>query len=139
MILGVGIDLVTINRFESWTEFPVQQLEKIYSSQELQDSLDTNTRYIPEKLATRFATKEAFYKAISATLVNLKKNNQEFSLKTLSPHVEVIADEWGVPKLQVNWQILEKLANTKLPNLQVHLSLSHEKTMAVAMVVIEGE
>lgn len=138
MILGIGIDLVTINRFESWTEFPIQQLEKIFSPNELRECVDSNNEYIPEKLATRFAAKEAFYKAISATLVSLKKNNQEFSLKKLSPHVVVITAEWGVPRLQVNWQRLEQLANAQLPNLQVHLSLSHEKTMAVAMVVIEG-
>jgi holo-[acyl-carrier protein] synthase len=138
MIYGIGIDLVTINRFESWTEFPVQQLEKIFSPQELQECLDSNNQYILEKLAARFAAKEAFFKAFSATLVALKQNKLKFSLKALSPHISVVTGEWGVPMLVVDWQQAEKLGNAKLQSLQVHLSLSHEKTMAVAMVVIES-
>lgn len=136
MICGVGTDIVDVTRFARWTDYPETQLQKTFTQQELIDCT-INGILNPEKMATRFAAKEAFYKALSATLVNLKLNKQTFSFIATCPHVAVAIGPWGVPTLQVDWQELQKYAAVSFPALSCYLSLSHEKTMAIAFVIIE--
>ena len=139
MIQGIGTDIVAVDRFERWAEYPVHQLKKIFTSQELDDCRFDDGKLNIQKLAVRWAAKEAFYKALSATLISLKLNKHPFSFLSICPYVAVAAGEWGVPTLQVDWPIIERCAGVSLPALACYLSLSHEKTMAIAFVVIESE
>ena len=137
MILGIGVDLVEVARFRSWAHAPQQRLRRVFSAQELNDCRLADQTYDPTKLASRFAAKEAVFKALSATLINLKKTQQTFSLLTLCRLVDVTAPVWGVPVLIVDWKALEAIIHQPIPSLTVHLSLSHEQACAVAYVVIE--
>lgn len=93
---------------------------------------------VPEKLAARFAAKEAFFKALSATLEHKRLTQKEFSLSFICRRVSVIQSSWGAPQLVIDWQsISEKIAHV-LPPLSTHLSLSHDGSMAIALVVIEA-
>ncbi len=137
MILGVGVDIVEVARFQSWTKASQQRLSRVFTEQELNDCQRNNNAYDAEKLAARFAAKEAFFKALSATLINLKKTQQTFSLLRLCSAVAVTTPVWGVPVLIVDWKALEKIIHQPLPILTVHLSLSHERSHAIAYVLIE--
>jgi holo-[acyl-carrier protein] synthase len=136
MILGVGTDITEVARFKTWVAYPHVRLLKIFSLQELSDCQNDGQLLIPEKLAARFAAKEAFYKALSATLVALQKTEKTFSFLSIAFLVRVSYAQWGVPKLVIDWVALSKIINSDLPPLQVHLSLTHEKSYALAFVVI---
>ena len=137
MILGVGIDLVSVERFKRWTTYSPAQLARVFSDAELCDCTDAAGVLDPAKLATRFAAKEAFFKALSAALVNLDKTEQTFSLLWLCRHAQVKLGTWGVPVLVVDWAAIEQHIGSPLSKTAVHLSLSHEKEYACAVVDLE--
>ncbi|MBU4387261.1 holo-ACP synthase [Candidatus Dependentiae bacterium] len=137
MILGIGTDIVKISRFNSWINFSKEQFLTIFTEQELQDI------FIKEKLnisvlASRFAAKEAFYKAFSAALVKLDLNKKEFLFLFTCKNIEVIKPEWGVPILKINYSAFEDKLGVKLPKLNVDISISHEKDFAVSFVIISN-
>ena len=167
MICGIGTDIVNITRFHSWVDYPQERLLKIFSAQELVDcstvplasirqaqgerilnpfvvseALAESNPYepailIPEKLAARFAAKEAFFKALSATLERKGLTQKEFSLSFICHTVSVTQTPWGAPQLAIDWQIISKKIDHSLPTLSTHLSLSHDGSIALAFVVIE--
>ena len=136
MIVGIGTDIIAVKRFAPWETYTLERLQKIYSEQELAACKKKNV-FDVQKLATRFAAKEAFFKALSATLVTLGFTQQQFSFMFTCTYVEVLAGEWGVPVLHVDWQAFERKCGVCLPLLQVSVSLSHEREYAGAFVIIE--
>lgn len=136
MILGIGTDIIATVRFEKWTKYSQGRLLKIFSAQELLDCQRQDGSYLIEKLAVRFAAKEAFYKALSATLVTLKQTHTTFSFLSITRSIIITYVDWGVPSIVFDWAEFFKRLNTSNVPLQVHLSLSHEKTHVLAFVVI---
>ncbi len=137
MILGIGTDLVEVARFAPWQKYPLAKLERVFANAELADCVMADGSYEPEKLAVRFAAKEAFYKALSAALIELNCTEHSFSLLSISTFIAVIkSDPWQVPRLVVDWSSLEALIGASLPPLSIHLSLSHERAMALAFVIV---
>lgn len=64
MILGIGIDIIEIDRIKKSVEkFGDKFLNKIYTKTELSYCLNKANKY--QHLAARFAAKEAIYKALS--------------------------------------------------------------------------
>lgn len=123
MIRGIGVDLVRIARLEHWAADP-HLLERFFHPGELADS-KREDGWSLTSLAARFAAKEALGKALGLGLRGL-------TLK----EIEVRKDEWGKPGLVFHGHTKELVDKAGI--LHVHLSLSHETDMAVAMVVIEG-
>lgn len=142
MILGVGTDIVLVERIERWKDFSYDQLRRIFSKYELDDcrlqagSTRREGRYNFTRLATRFAAKEAFFKAISRALVKLELTEREFSLFFLCGHVSVEKTMWDVPVLKVNWDAIQEKIGAKLPPMDVEISISHEQRYVVAYVVL---
>ena len=143
MILGIGTDLVQINRFDSWNKFSQDRLRNVFSANEVaqyqtllnQGALDKASTF----LASRFAAKEAFFKAFSSALVKLGLTSQTFNLTFACKQIEVVYSEWGTPDFAVNWKVFETKIQATLPLLNVQLSLSHEKDYALAFVILEGQ
>lgn len=133
-ILGIGVDIVKSERFLRWRDYSYEQLRRVFSKQELEDCAK-NSSYNFMRLAARFAAKEAFFKALSASLVKLEMTKKEFSLLFICPLVEVGKAKWDVPVLKVNWLAIEEVVGV-LPEMSVDLSISHEKEFVVAQVVI---
>lgn len=133
MIRGVGSDIVDIHRFISWRKFSREKLLRIFTEGELAYCMDAQGVYMLEKLAARFAAKEACYKALSSF----------FSLQippflTLAPLIEVCNNQQGRPSLRVAWQVIADKAGITINVAPVtHVSLSHEKAYALAFVVVE--
>lgn len=139
MITGIGIDIVKVSRFSAWIKAPYSHQRTIFSEQEIADSFTRNAKEqcIIEHLAARFAAKEAFYKALSATLTTLNITpKHQFSLVFSAQHTSVTTGNLGAPQLIVAWDSFIEKIGSPLPALTIHLSLSHEKTHAVAFIII---
>jgi len=137
MIFGIGVDIVGVARIAQWERFSDQKLEKIFSDDELADCMQQHIRNW-EKVAARFAAKEAAYKALSQTLQGLGLTANTMSFLVFCKHICIKTNDWG-PHLEIDWLALEQKLHCKLPELTTHLSLSHEKEMAVACVIIEKQ
>lgn len=132
MILGIGIDSVEIERFSKWDKYNQKQLLRIFSSDEISYSMTIPAK-MAERLAARFAAKEAFLKALSATIPN-----HGLSLLTISKNVCVIRLSGQAPILQVNWDALRTACQKAIPeNIVTHISITHTKTMAISFVLCE--
>jgi phosphopantetheine--protein transferase-like protein len=131
MILGIGTDIVDIDRFKKWEDFSHDQYRKVFSDNELKYCKSNNS-----SLASRFAAKEAFYKALSSALFKLELTSTEFSFLFLCKNVEVDKNFWDIPYLKINLVAIEDKIGTKLPDMQVDLSLSHEQRYSIAFVII---
>ncbi len=136
MIMGIGTDIVDVQRFELLLNSHDVSLHKIFTEQELAFCSGPDRAM---RLAARFAAKEAFYKALSSTLVSLRITQKTFTLLFLCPLVSITSSTFDIPTLQVDWKKLEQKLAYELPSLTVHLSLSHEKTHALAFVVVSKE
>ena len=122
MIIGVGIDLVSVSRFlEKITNQPF--VEKIFSSNEIAYCESTSEK--EQHYAVRFAAKEAFLKAIG------KGMSMSFELKD----IEIIKNESEQPLiiLHGNFEKLKKKEGWQ----SIHVLLSHEGDNATAIVIIE--
>lgn len=122
MILGVGIDIVRVERFNSWL-VDRGLLEKYFTIGEIEYVLSQGKRAV-ESLAVRFAAKEALGKSLGFGLCgwNLKE-------------VEVRHRQGGAPFFHFEGRAAEALA--KPENGKYHLSLSHDSSVAVAVVIRE--
>ncbi|MBX9830540.1 4'-phosphopantetheinyl transferase superfamily protein [Candidatus Babeliales bacterium] len=141
MIIGIGTDIAQVARFNAWLSFSREQLYKIFSENELLESgfTELSAHDQVQKLAVRFAAKEAFFKALSAALVQLGLTETTFSFLFLCKHVQVIKQTWEIPQLCVDWQAIERKIGKQLPKLMVHLSLAHERLHVVAFVLLVKE
>lgn len=116
MIVGVGIDVVDVARFEATMERTAGLAERLFTAQE--------RRLKPASLAARFAAKEALAKALGAP-GNLHWHD-----------AEVVTESSGRPYLHVRGTVAARAAALGVINL--HLSLSHDAGIASAVVVAEG-
>lgn len=123
MNLGIGIDAVHISRFSRWLQFHPTTLKRVYSQEELSYCL-SNTIQAPQRLAVRFAAKEALYKALCQFYTY-----PPCLLAELLRHASVRKTR-VYPQLEVAWPAL------KLTPLEIHLSLSHTTELALAYVIV---
>jgi holo-[acyl-carrier protein] synthase len=134
MICGIGIDIVQVSRFDDWISKPHKSLNKIFSETELKQAFSaTNSA---EFFASRFAAKEAFFKALSSVLVQANLTSKEFSFRFLCSCCQIISKKWNVPELEVNWKAINYKIEKAIPNRKVSLSISHEKSFVAAFVTI---
>jgi holo-[acyl-carrier protein] synthase len=121
MISGIGIDIVRIDRFAHWRHKSRTQLRRVLSDQEIDYCLE-NPAFSAHRFAARFAAKEAFLKALRTKI----------PLLTICKAIQVMVTPTG-PELAVNWGLL------KHPPQTCHISISHEKDIAVTYVIIERD
>lgn len=122
MILGLGSDLVRIERFMPWIDNPLATRffhpgELIWCRSRKQGQAAS--------LAARFAAKEAFGKALGSGLRGLKLSD-----------IEVQREVGTAPRLVLHGTALAALE--RLGPARIHLSLSHEAEYAMATVILEG-
>jgi holo-[acyl-carrier protein] synthase len=130
MIFGLGIDSVEIDRFIPWTAFPEKMLLRVFSAQEIDYCLQA-PHLAPERFAVRFAAREAFYKALHPAT-----QHNSMPLLTLFKAMAIGNTPHGAPYLDIDWPTIEK--HLTLPKLlATHLSLTHTKALATAIVIIE--
>jgi len=115
----IGIDIVSHKRIEKvFKQFKYKFLEKIYTKNEIEYCL--NKKSFVECLSARFAAKEACIKAIY----------QYCSVRLEMKQIEICGKR--------NEAAVIKIYSDKLDisNLEILLSISHEKDYSVAVVLI---
>lgn len=116
MIVGIGVDVVDIERFGASLSRTPNLRTRLFTPAEA--DLPVNS------LAARFAAKEAIAKALGAP-------------KGMGWHdAEVIREESGRPLFEIRGTVLA--VADALGVRMVHLSLSHDGGLATAYVVLEG-
>jgi len=116
MILGIGVDLVDIARFEKAVEKTPKLRDRLFTEGEKE--LNSYS------LAARFAAKEALVKAVG------KAEGLSFQ------EVQIVKDDFGKPSFALTGQSQTTVSDRGIANL--HLSLSHDGGIAVAYVIAEG-
>ena len=124
MILGIGVDLVDVRRIEGiifrWQE---RFLKRIFTDTEIHYC--NNKKNPAQRFATRYAAKEAFFKAM------YPKGMEGISLRQIE-----IAQKEGRPYVHLYGPVKE-FADTAGVK-KVHLMLSHDGDYGIANVVLEG-
>jgi holo-[acyl-carrier protein] synthase len=123
MIVGVGLDLVKINRIRAITErWPSKFLDRLYTQAERRYCLARPSPYA--SLAGRFAAKEAVLKALGTGWSD-----------GISWHdIQVLNDRTGRPRATVSGRV--KALMTRAGVTGIHVSLSHDTDYAVAEAVL---
>lgn len=123
MIFGIGTDLVDVERVAEKMEKKEGFRELVFSAHEIAHCETMGHKY--EHYAARFAAKEAFLKALGTGWRNGTAFNE----------IEIYNDRKGKPELRLLGTTANTIAGLNLGKISV--SLSHVKTMACAMVIIE--
>ncbi|OHD12137.1 MAG: holo-[acyl-carrier-protein] synthase [Spirochaetes bacterium GWD1_27_9] len=121
-MFGIGVDIVEVKRFDRLKENE-SFLKKVFTEKEMAYCL--KKKAASECLAVRFAAKEAFAKALGTGFTKGIHFNE----------IEILKDENGKPYFILYNTTKEYFDKLSCKN--IHLSLSHERSHAVAMVVIE--
>ncbi len=116
MIVGVGIDVVDVERFGQALERTPTLRLRLFTESERSLGLAS--------LAARFAAKEALAKSLGAP----------DGMRWLD--ATVIQDGNGQPSLQVSGTVAARAENLGVASF--HLSLSHDAGIASAVVIAEG-
>ncbi len=124
MIIGVGCDLAEVGRIRALLErHGARFLRRVYTVQEAQTCLAR--RDAAPGLAARFAAKEAALKALGTGIAK----------GITFTEVELVS-EGGRPGLRLHGKAQAR--SRALGVRALHVSISHERTHAMAMVIMEG-
>ena len=119
MIVGIGVDIVDVERFKWMIRRSPGALERLFTEHERTDSSGKSRS--AESLAARFAAKEAVIKALG-------------DVGELRPgDCEVITHESGRPELRITGYLAEM--SEQLGVTRWHISLSHDAGQALAYVI----
>jgi len=125
MIRGIGIDTVTISEMAGISEgVGAGAMARMFTAEELTSS--GNTSNPAEYLATRFAAKEAVFKAVAPLLTG-----QYFDLRV----VETLNRIDGSPYINIDDRLRDVLDRSGVHNL--HISITTEGDLATAFVIAE--
>jgi len=122
MITGIGIDVVHAHRMVRWMKIP-GLLERYFHGEELSSAI-TKGKGAELSLAARFAAKEAFGKALGTGLAGIVLKD-----------IMVKNRHNGQPEIFVFDTALAALKQSGAKT--IHVSLTHERDNAVAVVVLE--
>ena len=117
MIVGIGVDLVDIPRFERMIQRTPRLLERLFAPGE--------RTLRPESLAARYAAKEALIKALGG------------SDGVYWTEMEVAAEASGRPLFALVGSTAEVIVARGIT--AIHLSMSHDAGLATAYVIAESD
>ena len=126
MILGLGTDIVSVGRLrELRTAHGDRFLSRVFTRREVETA--ESRAQLDERLATRFAAKEAVMKALGTGW----RKGVHFT------QIEVRTDKTGKPELVLTGEALRRAE--AMGASKIHVSLSHELDNALAVVILENE
>ncbi|ACU59372.1 holo-ACP synthase [Chitinophaga pinensis] len=124
MIYGIGTDIVEVDRIAVKIEKGKGFRDLVFTANEI--AYCEQQVHPAQHYAARFAAKEAFLKAMGTGWGHGKINFNE---------IEIVNNETGKPLLQLTGTAVASYSELQIK--QIHVSLSHIKATAVAMVLIE--
>ncbi|MDO9549222.1 MAG: holo-ACP synthase [Candidatus Marinimicrobia bacterium] len=124
MIYGIGIDVIEVNRIAKQVDSDTRFKEKIFSAREIDycESFKVNKA---QHYAARYAAKEAFFKAIGTGY----RGGLAFH------EISIENDEQGKPEIVLTGNARDFATQHAFG--KIHVSMSHLKTMANAIIIIE--
>jgi holo-[acyl-carrier protein] synthase len=125
MIYGIGTDIIEVARIEKVMLRDIGFRDKIFTPGEI-EYCETK-KYKFQHYAARFSAKEAFLKALGT--------GWRFGVRFAD--IDIFHDELGKPHIRVTG--IAKELTDRLSVSKIHVSLSHLKEMATAIVIIETE
>lgn len=123
MIKGLGTDIVEVDRITEKIANDSGFKELVFSKNEI--DYCERQKFKAEHYAARFAAKEAFFKALGTGWASGTHFNE----------IEIQHDAAGKPFLNFLGETKKTFAT--LQQQKISVSLSHTKTMATAIVIIE--
>ena len=121
MIKGLGVDIIGVERFsQALARRRGRLVRRLFTPSEAASCGGS-----AERLAGRFAAKEAFYKALGTGL-------REFTWQD----VEVKNNELGAPRLLFSPRLAAYLQEKGV--CRSHISISHDREFALAQVILEA-
>ncbi len=123
MIIGVGIDEIEVARVAHKLAAEAGLKEKLFTSGEIEYC--ESHRYGDRNFAARFAAKEALFKALGTG----QRNGLAFS------DIEITHDELGKPVCVVRGKTKQYIEEQGIT--RIHVSLTHLKEIAAAIVLLE--
>ncbi len=124
MVLGIGIDMIEVERISSKISKAAGFRELVFSKKEIEYCEAKTNKF--EHYGARFAAKEAFLKAVGTGWIN----------GTSFHEIEIIKDANGKPELVLLGETAITFQSLNIKKISV--SLSHLKSIASAVVVIEN-
>jgi holo-[acyl-carrier protein] synthase len=125
MIRGIGIDICDIERIErACKDLGEGFLDRLFTKGEKAYGLERKNPF--PHLAGMFAAKEAARKGFGERLTGIGWTD-----------IEVVHLPSGMPSLAMHGKAYNQLKEMDIQ--KVHLSISHEKKYAIAMVIYEGD
>lgn len=125
MIIGIGFDIIEVSRIESALNRWGEKFEKrIFTEKEICYCKSKNNRF--QRLACRFAAKEALFKALGTGW----RNNMKWT------EIEVYNDGLGKPYLLLSGKTLQLSQQLGVNNL--FLSITSTQNYGAAQVILEG-
>lgn len=125
MILGIGTDIVCTDRLDRMAEsYGERFLYRVFTRREVETA--QQRAELSERLGTRFAAKEACMKALGTGW----RGGVQFT------NIEVRKHPSGMPELVLTGVAKERAETLGVE--RIHVSLSHEAEMAMAVVILEG-
>lgn len=123
MIFGIGTDIIEVERIHKVMERDIGFREKVFTREEIEYCESKRNKY--QHYAARFSAKEAFLKAIGT--------GWRFGIRFAD--IEVTHDALGKPEINVYGKAQEWCEKERVS--KIHVSLSHLKGIATAVVVVE--
>ena len=125
MIFGIGTDIIEIARVEDKLSRTRGLKEKVFTAGEIEYSQAKAKS--GQHFAARFAAKEAFLKAMGTGW----RSGYRFS------DVEIVNDQLGKPEVLVHGKVREFCEANGIR--RWHVTLSHSRELAKAVVVLEKD
>ena len=120
MIIGIGTDIIEIDRIEQAINKNKGFINKVFTVNEINMFKEKNMR--SEVIAGNFAAKEAISKAIGTGF-------RGFSFID----IEVLRDELGKPIVYLS-KNMDNIINGEY---RINISISHDRTSAIAFAILE--
>jgi holo-[acyl-carrier protein] synthase len=121
-IRGIGVDAVSLERMAKLVAGE-HFVKRMFHPLEVKEGLELKKEQQAQFFASRFAAKEALVKALGT------------GFRGVGPaQICVVVDELGKPSFQLEQKVISSF---NLENAQLHLSLTHEKDLACAFVIVE--
>lgn len=124
MIIGIGTDIVEIDRINKAIKCTPNFINKLFTKKEIEYFISRKMR--PEFIAGKFAAKESVAKALGTGF-------RKFGFRD----IEIDKDELGKPLVLLSGEAKE-IAN-KFGDYKLHLSISHGRENAIAYAILEVE